>query len=125
MERVRQERAFSEAIVNAVRQPLVVLDKDLNVQSANDAFCRTFSVDREKTIHCRIYELGNGQWNIPQLRTLLEDILPHNSSFEGFEVEHVFPEIGRKKMLLNARRLTYDNETTRLILLAIEDVTEG
>jgi two-component system CheB/CheR fusion protein len=123
IERVGQRRAFAEAIVNTVRQPLVVLNKDLVVQAVNESFRRTFKVSDEQTIQHRIYELGNRQWNIPKLRTLLEDILPHNSSFMDFEVDHTFPEIGRKKMLLNARRMSSDGDETSMILLSIEDVT--
>ena len=113
-----------EAIVNTVRQPLIVLDGGLIVQNVNQTFFQVFKVKPEETLNRRIYELGNGQWDIPKLRTLLEDILPHNSNFQDFAVEHVFPRIGKKKMILNARRLTSDKNETRMILLAIEDVTE-
>jgi two-component system CheB/CheR fusion protein len=124
MDRNTQQRAFAESVVNTVRQPLMVLDKDLVVQSINTAFRRIFQVSDEQTLHRRIYELGNGQWDIPRLRTLLEDILPHNSTFHDFEVNHVFPDIGRKKMLLNAQVMMCDDNPARLILLAIEDVTD-
>src|SRR5262249_2366552 len=125
MEKTGQRRAFAEAIVNTVRQPLVVLDSKLIVQNVNEPFYQIFAVKPEETINRRIYELGNGQWDIPKLRTLLEDVLPHNSSFQDFAVEHVFPHIGMKKMLLNGRRLTSDKDETRMILLAIEDVTNS
>jgi len=98
-----------------------VLDKNLEVRSANPVFFRVFKVSADDTIGRRIFELGDQQWDIPRLRTLLEDILKRNSSFEGFEVEHVFPNIGRKKMLLNARRLTFAG--IEMILLSIEDVS--
>ncbi len=118
-------RAFAEAIVNTVREPLLVLDQSLAVESANQVFYRTFKVEPEETIHRNVYQLGNGQWNIPALRTLLEKILRDNASFNDFEVEHVFPQIGKKKMLLNARRLALDGGTNQMILLAIEDVMEA
>ena len=112
----------AEAIVATVREPLLVLDGQLRVQSANRAFYRTFQVAPEATLGRRLYDLGNGQWDIPRLRTLLEEILPRDHAFEDFEVEHDFPGIGPKSMLLNARRLRQQGE--ELILLAIEDVTE-
>jgi two-component system CheB/CheR fusion protein len=124
IEKVGEQRAFAEAIVNTVREPLVVLDHDLVVQNVNQSFYQSFQVKPEETLNRRIYELGNGQWDIPKLRILLEDILPQNSSFQDFTVEHVFPQIGKKKMVLNARRLTSEDGETRLILLAIEDLTE-
>jgi PAS domain S-box-containing protein len=123
-ERLRYElegqKEFAEKLVDAVRDPLVVLGWDLRVRSANQPFYDTFRVKREETEGRLIYELGNGQWDIPRLRHLLEDVLPDNNAFDDYEVEHDFPEIGRKVMLLNARRLDHLD----LILLAIEDVTE-
>lgn len=114
---------YLESIVDTVREPLIVLDKQLRVKTANQSFYRTFQVTPAETETCCIYDLGNGQWNIPQLRTLLEEILSQNKSFESFDVDHEFPGIGRKSMLLNARRLHWEGHT-ELILLAIEDVTE-
>ena len=102
----------------------MVLDSDLNVVKANDAFYSTFEVSPEHTEGVLIYELGNRQWDIPRLRELLEDILPQNTTFNDFEVEHHFETIGPKIMRLNARRLYRKNNQTQLILLAIEDVTE-
>jgi two-component system CheB/CheR fusion protein len=118
-------RAFSEAIVNTVREPLVVLGGNLVVKHVNDSFLRSFKVHREETVGQRIYDLGNGQWNIPKLRELLEEILPQDSQFRDFEVEHNFPRIGLKKMLLNARRLSLGDNKQPMILLAIEEVTKG
>ena len=123
-ESVVQGRAFAEAIVNTVRQPLLVLDKGLIVKSANPEFCRVFKVTAAETLNRRIYDLGNGQWNLPQLRTLLEDILPQNSQFQDFEVSYDFPDVGPKTMRLNARRLAYDRSRQPLILLAIEEVNK-
>ena len=117
-------RACGEAIVDTVREPLVVLDAEMRVISASRSFYKTFQVGREETEGKLIYDLGNRQWDIPRLKELLERILPKNISFDDFEVEHEFPVIGRRKMLLNARRVIQENEENPLILLAIEDVTE-
>ena len=113
-----------ESILGSVREPLVVLDSDLKVIKANDPFYQTFKVTPEETEEVLIYDLGNRQWDIPKLRELLEDILPQNSTFNDFEVEHNFETIGRKIMHLNARRIYRESKQTQMILLAIEDVTE-
>ena len=110
------------SIIDTVREPLLVLDGRLRVKSANRSFYRTFQVSPQETEGHLLYDLGNGQWDIRGLRTLLEEVLPENTSFDDFEVEHDFPDIGRKAMLLNARKLRH--EGTEQILLAIEDVTE-
>lgn len=91
---------------------------------ANRSFYHTFQVSQDETRNKLFYELGNGEWNIPALRTLLEDILPGNTQFNDFEVDHDFPHIGRKSMLLNARRVYQDPRETQVIFLSIEDVTE-
>ncbi len=111
-------------ILGSIREPLVVLDSNLKVVKANHSFYRTFNVKPDETEGILIYDLGNRQWNIPKLRTLLEDILPENSTFNDFEVEHNFETIGRKIMHLNARRIYRKSNQTQLILLAIEDVTD-
>jgi len=113
-----------ENILGSIREPLVVLDADLKVVKANHSFYRTFNVNPDETEGVVIYDLGNGQWNIPKLRELLEDILPENSAFNDFEVEQSFDTIGRKIMHLNARRIYGKSKQTPLILLAIEDVTD-
>jgi transcriptional regulator with GAF, ATPase, and Fis domain len=113
-----------ENILGSIREPLIVLDPDLKVIRANASFYRSFSVKPEQTEGVLIYDLGNRQWDIPKLRELLEDILPRNSVFNDFEVEHIFENIGPKIMHLNARRINRDGNQTELILLAIEDVTE-
>ncbi len=113
--------AYAESIVETVREPLVILDKHLRVRGANRSFYRTFRVSPQETEERLLYELGNRQWDIPRLRTLLEDVLPANIPFDDFEVEHDFPDIGRKVMLLNARQLRQAG--AELILLAIEDIT--
>jgi two-component sensor histidine kinase/PAS domain-containing protein len=113
-------REFAEKLIDSVREGLLVLGWDLRVRSANLSFYQAFQVDRSETEGRLIYELGNGQWNIPRLRRLLEDILPRETRFDDFEVEHEFEHIGRRIMLLNACRLDHEH----LILLAIRDVTE-
>jgi len=114
---------FAQNIVDTVREPLLMLDTTLRVQSANRAFYQTFHVSPEETENHLIYELGNGQWDIPALRTLLEDVVPKSSVFNDFELEHTFPTIGRRVMLLNARKLEAGNHG-ELLVLAMEDVTE-
>jgi len=114
---------FAQNIVDTVREPLLMLDSTLRVQSANRAFYQTFQVSPEETENHLIYELGNGQWDIPDLRTLLEDVVPKSSVFNDFELEHTFPVIGRRVMLLNARKLLAGNHE-ELLVLAMEDVTE-
>ena len=115
---------FAESIVETVREPLMVLDGDLQVISANQAFYQTFHTSGKETKNRRIYELGDGQWDIPRLRELLEEIIPQNTSFNDFEVEHHFPKVGHKTMVLNARRIPAMGEHPHLILLAIEDNTD-
>lgn len=117
-------RPFAESIVDTVRDPLLVLDADLRVILASRVFYEAFRVAPGETEGRRIYELGNGQWDVPALRTLLEEILPRESAFRDFAVDHVFPQLGRRHMLLNARRLQQQGAVRELILLAIEDVTE-
>src|SRR5690348_1333914 len=109
-------------IVDTVREPLLILDATLRVRSANRAFYQTFHVAPEDTEGRLIYELGNGQWDSPDLRTLLDDIVPKSSAFDDFELEHTFPEIGRRVMLLNARKLQAGRHG-ELLVLAMEDVT--
>ena len=111
-------------ILGSVRVPLVLLDSDFKIVKANRSFYKTFCVKPERTEGVLIYDLGNRQWNIPKLRELLEDILPENSVFNDFEVEHNFETIGSKIMHLNARRIFVEANHTHLILLSIEDVTE-
>ncbi|NOZ25965.1 MAG: PAS domain S-box protein [Nitrospirae bacterium] len=121
---LQEARDFAEDIVATIREPLIVMDAHLKVISANPPFYRSFEVGEEETVDKYIYDLGNGQWNIPRLRELLEDILPHNTSFNDFKVEHDFEHIGKRVMLLNARRIHRGTSKTQMILLSIEDVTE-
>lgn len=120
LDEVRESLKFAKDIMDTVREPFLVLDAKLRVVSANPAFYRTFKVRKKETEGTLIYKLGNSQWNIPKLRTLLEAILPKKSELTDFEVSHCFPAIGGKIMLLNARRI----DNVEFILLAIEDITE-
>jgi two-component system CheB/CheR fusion protein len=120
----RHSRAYAESIVATVRGPLLVLDQELRVVSANPAFYRQFKVSAAETERRFIYELDHGHWNIPELRELLEKVLPKRSIFEDFEVTHRFPRVGRRVMLLNARRLEQHAAQPGRILLAMEDVTD-
>jgi transcriptional regulator with GAF, ATPase, and Fis domain len=113
-----------DRFLGSIREPLLVLDPDLKVIMANPSFYDTFNVSPEQTEGVLIYDLGNRQWDIPKMRELLEKILPQNTTFNDFEVEHHFETIGRKIMHLNARRIYNEASQTQLILLAIEDVTE-
>jgi two-component system, chemotaxis family, CheB/CheR fusion protein len=115
---------FAEAIVETVREPLVILNQNLQVVKANKTFFETFHASLQETEGRLIYDLGDGQWDIPKLRELLESILPAHSTFRGFEVTHDFQHVGRKVMLLNASEIFNPNAQARTILLAIEDITE-
>jgi PAS domain S-box-containing protein len=116
--------AYAESIIATLREPFVVLDKSMRVRSANTAFYRDFHASKEETEGRFIYDLGNGQWDIPQLRTLLGQVVNNVHAVEDFEVEHVFPEIGRKHMLLNARKFPPESANPEMVLLAIEDDTD-
>jgi PAS domain-containing protein len=120
---VRDAFEFAENVINAVREPLVVLDGDLRVVSASKSFYDFFKVRPGETEKQLIYSLGNRQWDIPKLRELLEEIIPTNAAFYDFEVKHDFPDIGERIMMLNARRIPRPPERPRVILLAMEDVT--
>ncbi|MDV2496501.1 MAG: PAS domain S-box protein [bacterium] len=121
---VQEAKAYAETLVETVREPLLVLDGDLRVVSANRSFCQTFQVSPEETKGHLIYELGSNQWDIPRLRVLLEEMLPRDTQVQDFEVDHEFPVIGRRAMVLNAHRIFRNNNGTSLILLALEDITE-
>jgi two-component system CheB/CheR fusion protein len=121
---IREARDYAEAILRTTRDPLFVLRPDLKVESANEAFYKTFKVNPAETEGRLIYDLGNRQWNIPQLRRLLEEIIPRDSVFNDFEVRHEIPGLGLRTMLLNARRLDNPEGGPERILLGVEDVTE-
>jgi chemotaxis methyl-accepting protein methylase len=116
-------RTYADSIVATVREPLVVLDGTMHVVSANQSFYETFRVGNDVVVGNQLYTLGDGQWDIPALREMLEEILPKNRVLESFRVEHEFPAIGKRVMLLNARRIITEGPEKELILLAIEDVT--
>jgi two-component system, chemotaxis family, CheB/CheR fusion protein len=120
---VQSARTFAENIVDTVRESLLVLNRDLQVVSANRAFYKTFRTSPADTENRLIFDLGNRQWDIPRLRTLLNEIIAKHTHFEDFEVEQEFPAIGTKKMLLNARQVQGSEGQPPLILLALEDIT--
>jgi two-component system CheB/CheR fusion protein len=122
-ETARAAGAYAESIIATVREPLLVLDATLRVRSANRSFYESFAVTPAETEDRLLYELGSGQWNTPELRRLLEEVLPQNHAFEDLEVEQDFPTIGRRTMLLNARKISGPANASELILLAIEDIT--
>jgi PAS domain S-box-containing protein len=111
-------------VVETIREGLLVLEPDLTIRFANRSFCQTFAVTREETIGSKLYELGNGQWDIPKLRAALDTIIAGRKTIEAFEVDQLFPSIGRRVMMLNARKVYRPGNKIRQILLAIEDVTE-
>ena len=119
-----EAREYAESIINTVREPLIALDQDLRVVSVSRSFYEVFKVKPEETVGQLIYDLGNKQWDIPKLRELLETILPQKTTFDNYEVEHEFATIGRRTMLLNARQIQRVWGKERIILLAIEDITE-
>ncbi|MBL4676769.1 MAG: PAS domain S-box protein [Mucilaginibacter sp.] len=121
---LKDSEDYLSSIVQTVRESLVVLNPDFKVLSVNDHFLKTFKVSREETEGKLLYELGNGQWDIPKLKELLENILPTNNPVEEFEVEHDFPHIGKKLMLLNAHRIELEGQYKDRILIAIEDITD-
>src|ERR1039458_9723409 len=115
-----QEDYFKN-IFNTVREAILVLDENMRVLSANRSFFNIFKVDSPNTIGSLLYDLGNGQWNIPTLRVLLEDILPKNDTVDDYKIEHKFQSIGHKTMLLNACKIIKEKNGPPIILLAIED----
>lgn len=115
---------YIQTVVDTLREPFLILDEELKVISANRTFYAFFQVTKEETEGKQIYTLGNGQWKVPKLSILLEDILPKNTFFTDFKVEHTFPKIGHKIMLLNARRIYKSGEKRPILLLAMEDVTK-
>ncbi len=117
-------QSLAQAIVNTIHEPLLVLDAKFHVMAASRAFYETFKVDRQNTQGQLLYNLGDGQWNIPALRLLLETIIPEQAAMDGFEVSHDFPGLGPRVMLLNARKVLDDTKADRAILLAFTDVTE-
>src|SRR5580704_16547216 len=116
--------ALAQGIVDTVREPVLVLDKDLRVIAASRSFYSAFKVSPEETQGRLLYALGDGQWDIPKLRVLLEKIIPERGVMEDYEVEHEFPDLGSRTMRLNARRVFYEGGVGTTILLGMEDITE-
>ncbi|RYY07363.1 MAG: PAS domain-containing protein [Sphingobacteriaceae bacterium] len=121
---IKESEEYLASIVSTVRESLIVLDKNHNVLSVNDHFLKTFKVSLNDTEGKGLYELGNGQWNIEKLKLMLQDVLPTNNPVEDFEVEHDFPQIGKKLMLVNAHRIELEGDYKDRILIAIEDITD-
>jgi two-component system CheB/CheR fusion protein len=124
MQQIEELYAYYEGILLTIHEPMLVLDKDLRVKSVNGSFCKMFHVTEEESIGVLLYKLGDNQWDIPRLRDLLEKIIPKNNPFHDFEVEHVFPTVGPKTMLLNAHRIIQQSKNEALIVLTIADITE-
>ena len=120
----RDSRIYADNIIDTIRESMVILDNELRVISANMSFYKTFMVSKEETENKLIYNIGGHQWDIPELRKLLEEIIPRDSRFNDFEMEYEFPRIGYRKMMLNARRIHQEERDKEMILLAIEDITE-
>ncbi|MEI6125448.1 MAG: sensor domain-containing diguanylate cyclase [Pseudomonadota bacterium] len=121
---ITRAHEFAESVINTIREPLISLDHDLRVVTVSRSFYEFFKVKPEETLGQHIYDLGNKQWDIPRLRELLKTILPQQTTFDNYEVEHDFATIGRRTMLLNARQIERGMGKERSILLAIEDITE-
>jgi chemotaxis protein methyltransferase CheR len=120
---IEDAQTLAQAIVNTIPEPFIVLDGQLRVLVASRSFYEVFKVDAEQTRGSLLYALGDGQWDIPALRLLLETIIPERAEMDGFEVEHDFPNVGPRTMLLNARQVVYDDSSESTILLAFTDVT--
>ncbi|MCA1369742.1 PAS domain-containing protein [Bradyrhizobium sp. BRP14] len=121
---LRNGHVESQGIIDTVPDPLLVLDQNLCVRTASRAFFTTFKVDRDETIGQHIYDLGNRQWDIPELRRLLEEVIPKSTAVVDYEVEHDFPSIGRRTMLVSAHRLFHPDNNSRTLLLSIVDATK-
>lgn len=121
---IQDALAYTEGIINTVHDPVIILYEDLKVALASRFFYQAFEVKSGETEGRFIYDLGNRQWDIPKLRQLLEEILPKTSSFDNFEIEHDFPHIGKRIMLLNACRIYLEANRTKLIIITIKDITE-
>jgi chemotaxis protein methyltransferase CheR len=122
-ENMHDAQILAQAIVNTIPEPFLVLDDKFHVLAASRSFYETFKVDPDQTRECLLYDLGDGQWDIPALRVLLETIIPERTSMDGFEVDHDFPGVGRRTMLLNARKVLYEDSPNATILLAFSDIT--
>ncbi len=124
IEKLKYALAYAEAIIDAIHEPLVVLYPDLRIRNANHAFYKTFRITPENTEQKLIYELDDSQWNIPDLKLFLEKTLRTKSSYDDFEIKNQFKKIGKKIMLLNARKVIMEGEKKPMILMVIEDITD-
>ena len=122
-DKLENANILAHAIVNTIPEPFLVLDANLRVLVASRSFYATFKVDPDQTERRLLYALGDGQWDIPALRTMLETIIPDRVAMDGFEVEHDFPGIGRRVMMLNARKVIYQDSQDITILLAFQDIS--
>jgi two-component sensor histidine kinase len=120
---IEDAQTLAQAIVDTIHEPLLVLDAAFFVLAASRSFYEIFQVDPEHTVGCLLYALGDGQWDIPALRVLLETIIPEHVAMNGFEVAHDFPGLGQRTMLLNARKVVYETSDNATILLAFTDIT--
>ncbi|CAM4432005.1 PAS domain S-box-containing protein [Pedobacter westerhofensis] len=123
-ETIDQARVYAQGIINTVREPMLVLNEDFTVNTANRSFYKTFKVTKPLTEKVNLYQLGNGQWDIPKLRMLLADILPLNTVVQDFEVAHTFEKIGERNILVNGRKLSMVGAHSAMILLSFEDITQ-
>jgi two-component system CheB/CheR fusion protein len=123
-EQLAEAYEYAEAVFGTIREAILVLDENLRVKTANRSFYKIFRTKEEETEGILIYELANGEWDIPKLKELLEDTIPSNGQFHGLELDHNFPSIGRKVMLVNAKKVIQRIHRQQLILVAIEDITE-
>ena len=123
---LRAGHVQAQGIVDTLEEPLLVLDQHFCVESGNVAFFRTFCVSKDETVGQPLFSLGDGQWDIPQLRKLLSDVVPRSTAVIGYEVRHAFPKLGPRTMLVSARRLVQpDSSGGSSMLVLFEDVTEG
>lgn len=124
IQQVEELYTYYEGILSTIHEPMLILDKDMRVKSANTSFCKMFKVSEAESLGITLYKLGDNQWNIPVLRKLLEDLVPKNKTFHDYEVEHTFPLIGKKTMLLNAHHIIQPTKNEEIIILTISDITE-
>ncbi len=124
IQQVEEIYNYYESILSTIHEPMLILDKDICIKSANQSFCKMFHVTQDESVGISLFKLGNNQWNIPKLRDLLESILIKNKQFQDFEVEHTFPDIGQKTMLLNAHKIVHESSREELIVLTISDITK-
>jgi PAS domain S-box-containing protein len=124
LEKIRESRDYARTIIETIREPLLVLNARLQVITANRSFCEMFKVQAADVEGQPFFKLSNHQWNVPRLRELIEDILPKHSRIEDFELDHEFPVVGHRRLMLNARQTVLDGAGTEMILIAIEDITE-